>query len=85
MFKAVTSEVKNEILDAIKAGAPVAKVSEQYGVSSKAIYGWLRKGVVEPVSIHELQRLRKENAGLKEIIGTLTIENAKIKKKMGSQ
>ena len=77
----IAKEVKEEILVSIKAGTPVAKVSEQYGVSQQSIYSWLKKTVTEPVSLRELQKLRKENAALKEIIGELTIEKEMIKKK----
>jgi transposase-like protein len=79
----VAKEVKEEILVSIKSGVPVSKVSEQYGVSQQSIYSWLKKTVTEPVSLRELQRLRKENAALKEIIGELTIEKEMIKKKTG--
>ena len=81
MFKGVSKEVKDEVLEKIRSGTPVAKVGEQYGISSKTIYGWLKKTVTEPVSIRELQKLRKENAALKEIIGVLTIEKEGFKKK----
>lgn len=81
MFKGIAKEVKDEVVEKIKSGIPVGKISEQYGISSKTIYTWLKKGVTEPVSIRELQKLRKENAALREIIGVLTIEKEKIKKK----
>ena len=81
MFPGVSKEVKDEILENIRSGIPVGKISDQYGVSDKTIYNWLKKTVTEPVSLRELQKLRKENAALKEIIGILTIEKEKIKKK----
>ncbi|MBI3887864.1 helix-turn-helix domain-containing protein [Candidatus Microgenomates bacterium] len=81
MFKGISKEVKDEVLEKIKSGIPVGKISEQYGISNKTIYTWLKKGVTEPVSIRELQKLRKENAAMREIIGMLTIEKEKIKKK----
>lgn len=84
MFHAVTKEVKDEILAKIKSGTPVTQISDQYGISTKTIYGWLKKGVDEPVSIRELQILRKENATLREIVGQLTVEKEKLKKKAGS-
>ena len=85
MFHGISKEVKDEILDKIKLGTPVGKISEQYGISPKTIYTWLKRGVTEPVSIREMQKLRKENAALKEIIGILTIEKEKIKKKMDAR
>lgn len=81
MPRGISKEIKDEILMGIKSGTSVANVSEQYGVSTKTIYGWLKKTIEEPVSLRELQKLRKENAALKEIIGELTIEKEMIKKK----
>jgi len=81
MFKGISKEIKDEVLEKIRSGIPVAKISEQHGISAKTIYTWLKKGVTEPVSIRELQKLRKENAAMREIIGMLTIEKEKIKKK----
>jgi len=81
MRKGISNEVKNEILLSVKSGTPVSKLSEQYGISTKTIYAWLRKTIEEPVSLRELQKLRKENAALKEIIGALTIEKEMLKKK----
>ncbi len=85
MYRGISKEVKTEILERIKAGDPVSEISEQYGVSAKTIYTWLKKTIEEPVSIRDLQKLRKENAALKEIIGSLTIEKEMIKKKVGSR
>jgi len=82
MSHGISKEVRDEILEKIKSGIPVGQISEQYGISSKTIYVWLKKGVTEPISLRELQKLRKENAALREIIGVLTIEKEKIKKKM---
>lgn len=84
MANGIPKEVKDEILLAIKSGTPVSKVSEQHGVSTKTVYRWLKNTITEPVSLREMQKLRKENRELKEIIGALTVENAKIKKKTGS-
>jgi transposase-like protein len=81
MFPGISKEVKEEIFDKIKSGIPVGKLSEQYGISDKSIYRWLKGTVTEQVSIRELQKLRKENVALKEIIGILTVEKEKIKKK----
>lgn len=81
MPRGISKEIKQEILQGIKSGTPVLAISEQYGVSTKTIYAWLRKSVEEPVSLRELQKLRKENTALKEIIGELTIEKELIKKK----
>ena len=85
MRRGISKEVKDEILLGVKSGTPVLKLSEQYGVSTKTIYAWLRKTVEEPVTLREIQKLRKENAALKEIIGALTIEKEMLKKKTNSR
>jgi transposase-like protein len=77
----INNEVKQEILGKIKAGEEVKKVAAQYGVSDRTIYLWLKKGVVSNVSALEMGKLKKENQILKEIVGVLTMELEKVKKK----
>lgn len=77
----INLEVKQEILAKIKAGEEVKKVAAQYGVSDRTIYLWLKKGVTDHVSVLELGKLKKENQILKEIVGVLTMELEKVKKK----
>jgi len=38
----ISKEVKEEIVSKVKSGAKVVDVSRDYGVSTKAIYYWLR-------------------------------------------
>jgi len=81
MFQLIKKEIKEEILHKIKTeGLPVAKASEQYGVATKTIYGWLSKQAMKPPSILELYKLRKENQALNQIIGQLTLELSKLKR-----
>jgi len=77
----ISSEIKQEILEKIKSGKTVKEVAGQHGVSDRTIYAWLKKGVTDNVSTLEFGRLKKENRILKEIVGGLTIELEKIKKK----
>jgi len=77
----INNEVKQEILGKVKAGEEVKKIAAQYGVSDRTIYAWLKKGVTNNVSVLELGKLRKENQILKEIVGILTVEVEKLKKK----
>lgn len=81
MKKAINKEVKDEILAKVKAGEKVTVISSQYGVSDKTIYGWLRGKAINTVSFLEYAKLRKENQVLKEIVGVLTVELEKTKKK----
>lgn len=83
MKNAINKEVKEEILTKVKAGEPVMALAKQYGVSDKSIYNWLRGKAANKVSWLEFAKLRKENSQLKEIIGVLSLEVQKSKKKAG--
>lgn len=81
MAGGIAPEVKNEILSKVKAGESVPKLSIEYGVGDSTIYAWLKVGVEHPSITLEASRLRKENDQLKQIIGVLTLELEKSKKK----
>jgi transposase-like protein len=74
-------EVKEEILGKVKAGERVVKLAEQYGVSEKTIYYWLRTKTHEPVSMIAYNKIKRENEELKAIIGALSVQLERIKKK----
>ena len=82
MFKPIAKEIKEEILNKIKnEGKSVSDLTGQYAVSSKTIYTWLHKGINGTDSnILEINRLKKENRELKEIIGQLILTSEKGKK-----
>lgn len=77
----ISKEVKAEILVRVKSGEKVADISNQYGVSQQTIYAWLKQKVEGNVSILEHNKIKKENEQLKQIIGVLTFELEKTKKK----
>lgn len=79
----VASEIKEEILSKVKSGQPVLALSKQYGVSYQSIYSWLKGKVLGAVSLLEFNKLKKENEQLKQIIGVLSLEIEKTKKKNG--
>lgn len=82
MKAAIAAEVKEEILSRVKTGEVVSSLAKQYGISDKTIYNWLRKKAVgTTVSLLEFNHLKKENQMLKEIVGVLTMELEKVKKK----
>lgn len=81
MFTPIAKEVKDEILEKIKKGEKVITVSQQYGISEKTIYTWLRKKAMGTVSLLQYNRLKNENHQLKQIIGVLTLELERTKKK----
>lgn len=77
----IANEVKEEILAKVRAGEKVTVLAEQYGISTKTIYNWLRSKVTGAVSMVEHNKLKRENTQLKQIIGVLTLELEKTKKK----
>jgi transposase-like protein len=77
----ISGEIKAEVVSKVKAGQKVVDLAEQYGISSKTIYNWLRGQVTEQVSWREYKRVMKENEQLKQILGVLTLELEKSKKK----
>lgn len=77
----IAREVKLEIVAKVKAGEKVSELSKQYGVSDKTIYNWLRGQVTEQVNYREYKRVMKENEQLKQILGVMTLELEKTKKK----
>jgi len=80
MFKKVLIETKEEILTKVKNGETVITAANQYGISPKTIYAWLRNQVKPDISILEVNRLRRENDELKRIIGIVTLELERGKK-----
>jgi transposase-like protein len=80
MFKKVPIQTKEEILLKIKNGATVSQTAEQYGISPKTIYTWLRNQTRPEISIIEFNRLKRDNEELKRIIGIITLELERGKK-----
>lgn len=71
----IAREIKDEIIGKVQSGEPVAALSSQYGISSKTIYGWLRKDTGEAVvSVLEFNKVKRENEELKRLIGELTLD-----------
>jgi len=80
MFKKVPIQTREEILARIKNGAKVLETAEEYGISSKTIYSWLRNQVRPEISVLEFNRLKRDNEELKRIIGIITLELERGKK-----
>lgn len=81
MTRGVSQEVKEEILSKVKAGEPVSSLAKQYGISDKAIYNWIAGRTTRKVSWLDYAKLKRENQQLKEIIGVLSLEVEKSKKR----
>ena len=53
----------------------MAELTEQYAVSTKTIYAWLRHASGEGVvSVLDYNKLKRENEELKRLIGELTLD-----------
>ncbi len=82
MSKPIRKELKEEIITKIKAeGISGAEAARRYGVNVKNIYRWLADGIGGTTSqVLELNRLRRENQQLKQLIGQLLLEQERGKK-----
>lgn len=43
MIKKIAKEIKEEVLAKAKAGEKVSVLADQYGISDRTIYAWLRQ------------------------------------------
>ncbi len=82
MSNPITPELRAKILSAIKDdGISITDAAKNYNFTEDTIKKWLRGSVNNDYSSsYELQRLRKENQVLKEVIGTLLLEKELQKK-----
>lgn len=75
-------DVKRQILERVKEGSvKVQDIAAEHGISPKTIWGWMAKGATAAPSILEIAKLKRENQGLKELIGHITFELSLEKKK----
>jgi len=82
MIKKIAKEIKEEVLAKAKAGEKVSALADQYGISDRTIYAWLRQNTGEEViSILKYNRLKRENEELKRLIGELTLNMSLREKK----
>ena len=81
MSRRIAKAIKEEIIGKVRAGERVVDLAEQYAVSTKTIYGWLRQDSGEGVvSVRDYNKLKRENEELKRLIGELTL-NMHLQKK----
>ena len=76
-------EKRDEIIAKIRdEGMTVAEAARQYNIGPKAIYGWMRDGVSNSNTslILEVNRLKKENEQLYNLLGRATVELKKSKR-----
>ncbi len=77
-----SSLVKAEITEKVKSGkTSVSQAAKEYDLAETTIYGWFgTKAKGEPGTL-ELARLKRENLSLARIVGMLTLEIERTKKK----
>jgi transposase len=82
MYPPIKKEIKDQILSRIKNdGVNANRAANDAGVSPKTVYGWLAKEAQKgSPGILAINRLKRENEGLYQIIGKLTSEIEKQKK-----
>ena len=81
-FKFIPKEIREQILKRVKEeGITVLQAAADAGISSKTIYNWMRSKTLSDGSILEISRLKRENKELLEIIGELTHDLKRTKKK----
>ena len=74
MIKKIAKEIKEEVLAKARAGEKVRSLADQYGISDRTIYAWLRQNTGEEViSILKYNKLKRENEELKRLVGELTL------------
>lgn len=82
-YKRIPKEIKDEVLARIKQGQKVTQLASEYGISAKTIYTWLSAGVQAEVGALEYVRIKRERDDLLRLVGNLTLEVEKRKKKRG--
>lgn len=80
-YKRIAPEIKAEVLGKVKIGEKVMELAKQYGLYHKTIYRWIQEETDSDGTIIEVGRLKRENDSLLKMVGMLTMEIAKMKKK----
>lgn len=71
----ISNEIKSEIINRIKNdGVSVAEAAQDHGISTGTIYYWLGTKAKGSVSLLEHNKLKKENAQLKQLLGDITLK-----------
>lgn len=82
MPNAISSELKQQILDRVREGkTPVTEIARQHGVKVNTVYGWISRSVNGPGNVLlAVSKLKRENAFLKQLLGQLMLEVERGKK-----
>ncbi len=80
----INPEIKAAILARVRSGKEsISELASEYGVGRSTIGGWLEREVkaAPATTLTELVQLRKENAELYQLIGRITLEMDRTKKR----
>ncbi len=82
MANPISKELKDDIITTIKVeGLSGAEAARRYGVNVQHSYRWLADGVGGTSSqTWEVNRLKRENQHLKQLIGQLLLDHEREKK-----
>lgn len=75
-------ELKEEVISKIKTeGITAVEAAKRYGIDANNIYRWISSGISGAKgNLFEINRLKRENRELKQIIGELLFEKERGKK-----
>lgn len=75
-------ELKEEIINKIKVeGITAVEAAKRYGIDVNNIYRWVSSGIAGAKGdLFEINRLKRENQELKQIIGEMMFEKRRGKK-----
>lgn len=75
-------ELKEEIINKIKSeGITAVEAAKRYGIDVNNIYRWVSSGVTGPKgNLFAINRLKRENRELKQIIGEMMFDKTRGKK-----
>lgn len=80
--KFYSKELKEEVVNKIKTeGITAVETAKRYGIDVNNIYRWVSSGVAGAKgNLFEINRLKRENRELKQIIGEMMFEKQRGKK-----
>jgi len=77
----ISADIKRQILHRIKAeGISANQAAREHGVHSTTVYSWLRRTADMPSNILQINKLKRENAELKMLLGEALLMQERSKK-----
>jgi len=74
-YRVIAKEIKEQVVHRVKEeGISVSQAARDAGVSVQSVYDWLGKGTSGEPGILEINKLKRENQFLLELVGKLTKE-----------